>query len=452
MRRINKKKERRNSLLNNLEEESWQLELIVSSVVIFLLLGAYVPFRDFSSIFTVLSMGNSEGVTLLRVLLSFLWLAYQLLIGVFVLHLTMRGLWIGAIGLRSVSGGFDYNALDYPPRFSGFLRKRLGTFDDYIENLEKHASVAFSFSFLLFFSVIGVGLFFIVMFGGLNFMAYLLRNAPVINGFPKAPIYFITVVTVLCLAFMTILGVIYVIDFISAGWFKRRKWFHKVYYPFYRFMGWITLARLYRPFYYNIIDNEYGKRMIRVYASISFVIIMASGLRIVPFPNFPYKQDTFGVISTNHYLNTADYRHRPALHSVSIASRYVEKDYLELFVPTNVKKTEKIIAHRFPDLKKLTPSTMHFAGKGLKNSDIGDVNSTLNALSEIHRLYLNDSLITNIPWQFYQHPVRKQPGLLYDIPVYNLPRGEHQLRLEVQAIQRPDSLFWKQDVSISFLK
>jgi hypothetical protein len=34
-------------------------------------------------------------------------------------------LWIGAIGLRSVSGDFEYEVLDYQPRFTNWLQKRM---------------------------------------------------------------------------------------------------------------------------------------------------------------------------------------------------------------------------------------------------------------------------------------------------------------------------------------
>lgn len=79
------------------------------------------------------------------------------------------------------------------------------------------------------------------------------------------------------------------------------------------------------------------------------------------------------------------------------------------------------------------------------------MDSTLVALASIYRLYLKDSLIREVPWRFYMHPLREQPGLLYAIPVYDLPRGEYVLRLEQQRIRR-DSLCWGDVGVVSFLR
>ena len=149
LRRSNRKAERRSSLLNRLQEESWQLELIVSGVVIFLLLGMYEPANDLGLTVSKTTMGNSALSLIVPTLYSFVFIAYVALIGMFLFHLALRGMWIGAIGLRSVSGGFDYDELNYQPRYQNFLRRRLGSFDDYIMRLERNASVTFSLAFLL---------------------------------------------------------------------------------------------------------------------------------------------------------------------------------------------------------------------------------------------------------------------------------------------------------------
>ena len=91
------------------------------------------------------------------------------------------------------------------------------------------------------------------------------------------------------------------------------------------------------------------------------------------------------------------------------------------------------------------------------------IDSTLQALSSIHRVYLNDSLITDVKWRFYDHPVREQPGLLYDLPAYDLPRGEYLLRIEDQTVGRTenrdeitqkyrDSTYWQEWITIPFVR
>lgn len=96
-----------------------------------------------------LGLSSSPVIPVISTTYRFLFIAYIAPIGIFLFHLAIRGMWIGAIGLRSVSGDFDYNEMRYPDRFTAFLRKRLGSYDDYIQRLERNASVTFSLAFLL---------------------------------------------------------------------------------------------------------------------------------------------------------------------------------------------------------------------------------------------------------------------------------------------------------------
>lgn len=61
-----------------------------------------------------------------------------------IIHVILRGLWISAVGLRSVSGDIDFDHLKLAPRFDGFLRRKTGSFDAYIERLENLCSIVFS--------------------------------------------------------------------------------------------------------------------------------------------------------------------------------------------------------------------------------------------------------------------------------------------------------------------
>ena len=61
-----------------------------------------------------------------------------------IIHVVLRSLWIGALGLRYISGDIDIEKLNYSKRFTNYLKKKIGSFDDYIEKLEKLCSVIFA--------------------------------------------------------------------------------------------------------------------------------------------------------------------------------------------------------------------------------------------------------------------------------------------------------------------
>lgn len=441
-------KKHRSAFLDSLQQESWQLELIISGVVIFLMLGAYGPIIDVRPSLTKnILTGGGFFVMVAGGYFIFLVAYYALLI-IFIIHLILRGFWIGAIGLRSVSGDFDHDVLDYQPKFNSWLRAHLGSFDDYIERLEVQCSVAFSFAFLIFFSVLSVGVFTLVI-GGVTFgMSTVLGAAdPDAATWKKA---LTAAINLLLLLF----GLIYLIDFTTLGWFKKKRWLQRVYFPFYRVMGWLTLARFYRAFYYNMIDHPFGRKLVKRLWLIIFGTLLAASITIIRNPFFPTSNTSSSVVNETVYLdNVINSRLTQSLPS--LASRYAERDYLEIFLPYLGTDDDRVINHLFPELTPALDGSFAIDGPvnlwSGRNLDVNN-DALLVAHQAIHRLYLNDSLLTDVPWLFYDHPKREQQGLLYDLPVYDLPRGRHTLRFEDYQLSFSDSLYWETKVEIMFVR
>ena len=92
-------------LLDSLQQQSWELELIISGFAIFGLFTAYEPIRA-----ELLTAQSSEKVfTFVINLVAFI--ACSILIFNLILHVILRGVWIGALGLRYVSGDIDFEVL-----------------------------------------------------------------------------------------------------------------------------------------------------------------------------------------------------------------------------------------------------------------------------------------------------------------------------------------------------
>ena len=139
-------------LLKRLQEESWQLELLISGFAIFGLFSA-IPSIELA----VMDAQLTQQIYAF-VVYSILWASCKILIFNLLLHVLLRGIWIGALGLRYVSGEIDFDQLKFTDKFDQFLRKRIVSFDSYIEKLEKICSVVFAFTFLIIFSLIASGL------------------------------------------------------------------------------------------------------------------------------------------------------------------------------------------------------------------------------------------------------------------------------------------------------
>ena len=105
--------------LKKLERESWQLELLVSAFTIFLLIGANSQFGEF--LVDLQYQYNLAGViSIAYIFLILIQKSIMALTICLVVHLMLRGFWIGAIGLRSVQSTIDFNKLNYNEFFTCF--------------------------------------------------------------------------------------------------------------------------------------------------------------------------------------------------------------------------------------------------------------------------------------------------------------------------------------------
>ena len=144
--------------LENVQQESWQMELLISGFVIFGLFAA----KPYLSKITDLLISSNDFALFLGGIITFsLPLAWYIFVTNLILHVFIRGIWIGSIGLRSVSGDIDYDKLDYSNPFTSYYKRKHGSFDKFIELLEKICSIIFSITFLIFF----------IMFSSLIFIA-----------------------------------------------------------------------------------------------------------------------------------------------------------------------------------------------------------------------------------------------------------------------------------------
>ncbi|WP_435413411.1 hypothetical protein, partial [Psychroserpens mesophilus] len=137
-------------LLKRLQEESWQLELIISGFAIFGLFTAVGPISDAAN------LAQLKQQLALTIVLSIGVVSCAILIFNLLLHVVLRGLWIGTLGLRYVSGDIDYDSLNYSEKFTKYLKKKVGSFDKYVATLENYCSVIFAISFLLIFYVLAL--------------------------------------------------------------------------------------------------------------------------------------------------------------------------------------------------------------------------------------------------------------------------------------------------------
>lgn len=304
-------------LLQKLQEESWQLELIISGFAIFGLILAYPPLQ------TLANEAQNNRQIQAAVVLTVGGISCAILIFNLLLHVILRGLWIGALGLRYVSGDIDYEVLNYSPKFTNYLKRKVGSFDRYIASLENYCSVIFAISFLLIFYVLA---FTITVLTITLISVFLLDNDDIPTWISKG----IGIPLIIFIVFGMLLTFF---DFVTQGLLKKKQWISKIYFPIYWVFSFLTLSFLYRPLVYNFLDNKFGKR-------ISYILIPAYFIILI-FTSFTYKFSNYinANISSNDIMaNSRNYedlliKNDAFVDGVAIQSKVITDSYLKIFMP-----------------------------------------------------------------------------------------------------------------------
>ncbi len=225
--------------LQKLQQESWQAEILISGGAFIAIVGLLNTMDSFYSFLEYATKLN-HGIVLL--LTGGIGLAILFLAEGFLLHLILRGYWIGLIGLNYVfPKGINQEKLAFRGRFSTFIKGNSNS--PYLMKLDKLCSLVFAFTFFVIFSFAGFIIFII--------LSMLFSITATLIDLPN----YISIPLRVFATIFLLLGIIVFIDFITFGRLKRTKWFSNVYYPIYYFMSRVTLSFLYRRLYYTIVSN-----------------------------------------------------------------------------------------------------------------------------------------------------------------------------------------------------
>jgi len=301
-------------LLDRLQEDSWQLELLVSGFTIFGLFYALEPVQN--AFRTAIYEDD-----ILKDVYQTVYTAILILIFNLIIHVILRSLWIGALGVRYVSGEVEIDNLNYSKRFTNYLNKKIGSFDDYIEKLEKLCSIIFAISFLLIFYVIAI---FVV----LHLIKYIASF-----GSDNASI-FLRMLVFATQILLIVGAVLTFFDYITQGLLKKNKWIATLYFPFYWVFSYLTLSFLYRPLYYNLIDNKFGRRVSLLLLPFYFSVLFISNMykeqsRIISFTSV--KSNAI-IAKSGNYEDLVEKNHL-FISTLTIQSKVITDPYINVKIP-----------------------------------------------------------------------------------------------------------------------
>ncbi len=443
--------------LEKLQQESWQLELLISGFLLSMLFVA----KD--SINTVLleqnNILNTPQGGMVYFLILFVYIACHILIINLIIHVLMRSLWIGAIGLRNVSGNINLDNLKLSPVFRAHLEKKLPTFDQFIERLENFCCLIFAFTFLLVFSILS---FFLVLVTCITIIYFIVTTAKWLmptNG------KLLTRAIVFPLIFVFILfGLIYMIDFLTLGRIKRIKWFSRFYLPFYKFFSIISLSSVYRPLYYNMLDNPLGKKVMLSFVPYLIVLFFYSSIQYNSVAYFPKKESKYKI--ENYYYGDTENIEYFDPHKISLNKRYFDDDdFIEIFYPLHdimFRYSCKSCVQAFTKneigfilngdisvgFNEAEEATQKKNIDSLQNDKAHSDLAFINCIASHFEVLISDSLQQKVTYDFYEHPKSKQKGILATVDILALPRGKHFLDFKIRdstnsVVNSYSIPFWK---------
>jgi hypothetical protein len=404
-------KEQTPGWLSELQLKSWEPEILLSGIVLYGMFQVPDLLDRFKIFFETSVVGEDSNVELL---VNFMKIGVSWLIGGLILHLISRGIWVGMVGLSyTFPNGINSVRLKYKEPFQGRI-KRIPGYQRTIIRLENISSSLFALSFLLFMVNLGVYLYLLFF---LVIPDYIVEDLiDVRDGTIGEKAFNIYVLVILGLGFINI------IDFITLGFFRRFRLFAKIYWPWYRLISLLTLSRFYRSIYYGLISNT--NRWFIFLFFVAFSISCILGLSAESDGRYPGDSisnidlwtDSFGYSAYSGYYddqNEGKYSIR-----ASIPSDIIDENVLRLFIPANVSYEDSVLAYakKEPFKKELD---------SLKGNTF-----RIAAIKNYYKVFLDDSLINELPLKFHYKTSTRQKGYLIYLDIAGLERGMHELSVK----------------------
>lgn len=438
----------------NLQLESWQLELLITGFSIFLLATGIDEYNDINRHIqeNKLNPGANGINPLLSISINFILdtipIGMKFFLINLLIHLLLRGFWIGIVGLSSVSNTIDYEKLKFRGKFRKYMPEKVRSLDDLIVYLDKVSSVIFAYTFLLVFSIISVVIVFAI---GMSMMSIvvMLSTMPEINS----TIMMLNFLALIIIVLYFVLAIVFFLDTLLFSAFKKSKWFAVLYYPIYRFFSIISLSILYRSIYYHLITT-YPKRQVIGVSSILAVVLLitvrANALDVnVFYPASTSTSEYYMVESVYDDLRNED----QFIQRMSLPSKFVKNGYLELFLRYNPKDNE-VLEVLCPDNYKLSPNegVMRSFKAGMEAQMDSTVNledlivdkgyqqklsDALDCQVQMFEVYIDGVLYPELDYAFKTHSSNNERGYLTIIDVEPLGRGKHLL--EVNKLVAPNT-------------
>lgn len=394
--------------LSNLQENSWELELLISG-------GAIFSLFHFSDVWLgwINTMKATSALPGTNIFLMAGILGIKILTIGFVLHLMLRSYWLAMVCINFIyPKGINKEKSELKKPFRRNF-KTLSDLHDPIMRVDKLCGTVMFMSITYAFALIG-----------LMFTLFCIVTFPILL-YPTTDSVFSIIINESSM-YLTILFIVYILDFILFGLLRKIPYLSYVIYPFFFFFDRLSFRFIYQQPLSLLHTNVNKFKLILstlIFLIFSFIFTYLSIFRIMHWPNVFDSREYVWSMSEDQGISDSFYRDIPFegkkfIRKVTIQSKLIKDNYVELCVIYD-RQADFLIKEEADDQE--------------------------NAFfSEIIHIKLNGKPLTDIEW----HPTWGENidkiGLTAMIPIHELENKKHTLSIWNALKDRDEViLFWK---------
>jgi hypothetical protein len=387
--------------LKNLQENSWELELLISGGAVFTLIQLPEFFWEWLTNIRIQTSLPGFSIYLVCGILGI-----KILTNGFILHLIMRAYWLAMVCLNFVyPGGINPKAKGHQFPFKNLHRE--GDLRDLIMKVDKFCGLvifsSISSAILLTAILFGIGIFILVLnsIESLDFK-FSDRLIPIFSGL------------------ILWSWLLYVIDLVGLGFLRKVKYLSILIYPFFQLYDFLTLRSLYaRPLSYFGSNVKRGHFYLGagLFALVTLLTVYAGVFRNMGWKNLlDFREYKFAMakqpaeFNFRFYADESEWRERQI---VFIPSKVIRDNVL----PLNVTYVN--------GMDPLVEASNHV--------------DSLRFVENIMEVSIDDSVYKSTKWfERWERDV-SHIGLVAMLPLEQIPNGLHFLKLKSPDL--PDSKF-----------
>ena len=408
------------SWIQKLKEESWNAELLVTTISIFGALQLFDLVAWLANFF-IDNLDSSQYLVAYGIV-YFSLLAVSIMMSMFVIHFILRAYWVGLLGLNSVFPDYSIENSAYSPLYTKKLLATLPKLKDSIKKVDELCSVIFSvaFTFLLLYLYLGI-------FNTIYLLLFNLLVDYVPSYILLIPMYFIAGLMIVQ-TLLVLLG--------SKGKNRENEHLQSWTVRLVRFVAVI----LYGPFHkaitqvMMIFGSNYKKKKNLVYLVILF---LTSGIFLSVFKmfdtNIPFlinQKQVFDVTKSQAAFYASEDVAVDFLLYPEIESDVIHSDVVRLFIPIyeHEKKLRKGVCEPILESKSETRDTK--------------VAALLECYSQYNYVSINDSEPLELDFLGRYHTKTEQFGIITYIPLTDIERGMHKIKVRKYYGEEQDAVEW----------